>query len=90
MTDAPSQSQDKFIVRLPDGMRERIKLAADLNGRSMNAEIVATLEGKYPPISSSPKHAELHKLLTKFLGDREHFTDAEEYRLNSLIVELRK
>jgi len=39
---------DKFMLRLPDGMRDRIKLAADANNRSMNAEIVATLEEKYP------------------------------------------
>lgn len=29
-------------------MRDRIKAAADANGRSMNSEIVATLEAKYP------------------------------------------
>ena len=46
--DSPSRRQDQFIVRLPDGMRERIRLAADRNNRSMNAEIVATLEEKYP------------------------------------------
>lgn len=40
--------QDKFMLRLPDGMRERIKAAAEANNRSMNAEIVATLEEKYP------------------------------------------
>lgn len=45
----PSGAQDQFNVRFPDGMRERIRIAADLNGRSMNAEIVATLEAKYPP-----------------------------------------
>jgi hypothetical protein len=48
MMDRKPQDQDKFIVRLPDGMRERIKRAADANGRSMNAEIVATLEAAYP------------------------------------------
>ncbi|MGY6697874.1 MAG: Arc family DNA-binding protein [Roseinatronobacter sp.] len=48
MQDSPSQSQDKFIIRLPDGMRDRIKSAADSNNRSMNAEIVATLEKAYP------------------------------------------
>lgn len=47
MNDAPSQSQDKFIVRLPDGMRERIKAKADENGRSMNAEIVARLVASF-------------------------------------------
>lgn len=40
--------QDKFMLRLPDGMRDRIKAAGDANNRSMNAEIVATLEEKYP------------------------------------------
>lgn len=36
------------MLRLPDGMRDRIKAAAESNNRSMNAEIVATLEEKYP------------------------------------------
>lgn len=40
--------KDRYMLRLPDGMRERIKLAASKNGRSMNAEIVATLEKVYP------------------------------------------
>lgn len=44
----PSDKQDKFVLRLPDGMRDRIKSAAEANNRSMNAEIVATLEEKYP------------------------------------------
>lgn len=49
MSDFPSQSQDKFVVRLPDGMRDRIKAAADKNGRSMNAEIVDALVRMFPP-----------------------------------------
>lgn len=53
--DSPSRKQDQFIVRLPDGMRERIKSAAEANNRSMNAEIVATLEEKYP--APDPKQA---------------------------------
>ena len=50
MSDSPypSQTQDKFVLRLPDGMRDRIKRAAEANNRSMNAEIVATLEREYP------------------------------------------
>jgi hypothetical protein len=45
----PGQGADAFNVRFPEGMRERIKLAADRNGRSMNAEIIATLSEHYPP-----------------------------------------
>lgn len=48
-----NRDSDKVIIRLPDGMRDRIKAAADANGRSMNSEIVATLEDKYPvPVAS--------------------------------------
>lgn len=36
--------REQYIVRLPDGMRERIKEEADRNHRSMNAEIVFHLQ----------------------------------------------
>lgn len=39
--------QDKFMLRLPDGMRDRIKDAAEKNNRSMNAEIVSRLENSF-------------------------------------------
>lgn len=38
------QSADKYIVRFPDGMRDKIAEAAKANNRTMNAEIVARLE----------------------------------------------
>lgn len=43
----PSDKQDKFMLRLPEGMRERIRVAAEENGRSMNAEIVARLDKSF-------------------------------------------
>lgn len=36
--------RDRIIVRLPDGMRDRIAALAESNGRSMTAEVVAALE----------------------------------------------
>ena len=48
-TGYPSDKQDQFMIRFPDGLRDRIKAAAAANNRSMNAEIVATLEEAYPP-----------------------------------------
>ena len=49
MPDSESRKlQDKFMLRLPDGMRDRIRAAAAENNRSMNAEIVAVLEERYP------------------------------------------
>lgn len=44
----PSEDLDKFLLRMPEGLRERIKEAADHNRRSMNAEIIAILEETYP------------------------------------------
>jgi hypothetical protein len=40
----PSETQDRFLLRMPDGMRDRLKAEAEANKRSMNAEIVARLE----------------------------------------------
>ena len=53
MSDRKPQDQDKFIVRLTEGMRDRIKAASERNNRSMNAEIVATLETAYPQIDEA-------------------------------------
>lgn len=40
----PSDEQEQFMVRMPPGMRARIKHRAETNNRSMNAEIVSLLE----------------------------------------------
>ncbi len=39
-----SRTADKFVVRLPEGMRERIADIARSHHRSMNSEIIARLE----------------------------------------------
>lgn len=44
MTKYPSQMQDKFNLRFPDGMRDAIAERAKANGRSMNSEIVQILQ----------------------------------------------
>ena len=38
-----TNASDKFIIHLPDGMRDRIKTDAEQHGRTMNAEIIARL-----------------------------------------------
>jgi hypothetical protein len=59
MKTAPSDNQDKFIIRMPNGLRDRIKKRADANNRSMNAEIVQVLEKQYPePTDVMYVHAE--------------------------------
>lgn len=43
----PSQTQDKFTVRFPDGLRDKIAELANKNGRSMNSEIIDRLEKSF-------------------------------------------
>lgn len=46
----PSDAADKFIVRLPPGMREQLSEAAKTNGRSMNSEVVWILQEHFDRI----------------------------------------
>lgn len=46
-TDRTPQTADKYIVRFPDGMRDRIAQAAKQSNRSMNAEVVARLQASF-------------------------------------------
>lgn len=41
---SPSRTLDKFLVRMPAGMRELLRISAERSNRSMNAEIVNRLE----------------------------------------------
>ena len=48
MNDFPSRNLDKIVIRVPDGLRDRIAREAKDNGRSVNAELVRLLEAHYP------------------------------------------
>lgn len=41
-----SHSLDKFVVRLPDGMRDQVAAAADADDRSMNSLIVTAIRNE--------------------------------------------
>lgn len=47
MPPPTGRESDKFMLRLPDGMRDRIAEAARHSGRSMNAEIIVRLDGSF-------------------------------------------
>ncbi|MGV1768805.1 Arc family DNA-binding protein [Agrobacterium vitis] len=42
-----AQTEDKLIIRLPDGLRATIKKAAAENERTMNAEVIYHLKRAY-------------------------------------------
>ncbi len=68
------QPQDKYVVRLPDGMRDRLKAAAADNKRSLNAEIVARLEASFG--EPEPTTSEMLEELTRELLKRIRESDA--------------
>jgi predicted house-cleaning noncanonical NTP pyrophosphatase (MazG superfamily) len=59
----PSRTAEQFVVRFPDGMRDRIAEAAKESGRSMNAEIVLRLQRSFDTTTATT--AELDDLRTK-------------------------
>jgi hypothetical protein len=69
-----SRTADKFVVRLPDGLRERINEASEKNHRSMNGEIVARIDGS---LKLEQKYEEL-RLLNSFLTQRIATIEAEK------------
>jgi Arc-like DNA binding domain len=75
----PSELADKFILRLPDGMRDRIAAASKLNKRSMNAEIVERIEKSFaenpPVVAVSP--AEFAKELAASLRREQSFAEPQ-------------
>ena len=60
------------MLRLPDGMRDLIKAAAEENNRSMNAEIVARLEMSFSDGTTSDDKipAELIEQVAQGIVDR--------------------
>ncbi len=56
MTDkATGRDSDKFMLRLPDGMRDRLSEEARANKRSINAEIISRIEESFSLSSSFGK-----------------------------------
>lgn len=65
----PSDLADKFMLRLPMGMRAAIAEEARRNRRSMNAEIIAHLQGKFAvPGQGEPALSRTHALLEEQCG----------------------
>lgn len=82
----PSQMQDKFIIRFPDGMRERIKAAADTNGRTMTAEIVWRLEKSLSGVEARLDDHERH--IGEF-SDLAYQSDEHGWELNGEVMILK-
>ncbi len=67
---APSDIADKFMLRMPEGMRDRLKAAAEENNRSMNAEIVSRLQQSLDGnLSNAQAQSEIEKILERMAAN---------------------
>ena len=57
------------IKKIPDELVDRIKAAAEENGRSMNREIIESLESRYSPQPSAEELIAEAKALWERIGD---------------------
>ncbi|EFI62654.1 MULTISPECIES: Arc family DNA-binding protein [Comamonas] len=89
-TDTPTtgRDSDKFMLRLPDGMRDKLKAEAKSNNRTLNAEIVARLEGSFVSgASSDPNlHALALRIATLELELADSRMEAETLAIDSCIA----
>lgn len=67
-----SRELDKFVVRLPHGLRDRIAERAADNGRSMNAEMVRMLESGLAGELLSVEGRELLRALRAEMASDDH------------------
>lgn len=72
--ESPSRYLDKIVIRVPDGLRDRIAAAAKKNRRSVNSELVELLELNYPEDTPTP---DLLKLAKEIIGDIENSPNEE-------------
>ena len=71
----PSRQLDQFNIRLPDGLRDKIKEMAEQNNRSMNAEINFILETAVGDgITGQGTNPDLQKLLQRMSEELDKIT----------------
>jgi hypothetical protein len=69
---------DQFQLRLPPGMRERIKIKAERAGMSMNEAIVWCLEKEFPePASIEKRLADLANMVSMLVDSKDPYAGVE-------------
>ncbi len=75
--------KDQYLLRFPDGLRDRIKAVAETKNRSMNAEIVATLQRVYPDPDAPITAAQFLEMLEAQLLSARYSESFPEYDAKS-------
>lgn len=89
-SNRPSRELDKIIVRLPDGMRDRLTEVAKANNRSVNAEVVARLESSFTDLRAVEERAfaeAFNARLREYETDGSGHADFVDLRQRALALE---
>ena len=84
------RNQEQFLVRLPQGMRERIKAKADRAGMSMNEAIVWCLDQYFPEPATLEGKIEHMATLAALLKKSNEFEKDVDVIIDELDTTLRK
>ena len=71
-TSGTGRDSDKFMLRFPDGMRDKLKAEAKANNRTLNAEIVARLAASLVAGSTDLYEADLKTSMEIMSEEFEH------------------
>ncbi|MDR9774120.1 Arc family DNA-binding protein [Rhizobium hidalgonense] len=81
-----AQPQEKYVLRLPDGMRDRLKAAANLSGRSMNAEFVHRVEQSFAQSGDATVRTVIREMLGIIVEERAALREELRTRLAAEIA----
>ncbi|MDX0572138.1 Arc family DNA-binding protein [Sinorhizobium medicae] len=87
------RGSDQFPVRLPEGMRDRIKARAQANGRSMNTEIIHLLEKGFGDVDAGLRDQFAGQALAGLLAHKYDAPDSaafQAYRFADAMLAARK
>ena len=80
----PARGSDQFPLRLPDGMRDRVKASAERNGRSMNTEIIMALDAAFPEMDGTT--IELQAMIKAYEAVSQACRFASRYTVDDLVA----
>lgn len=89
--DSKSRLLDKIVIRVPDGLRDRIAAEAKRNNRSVNAELVQLLEQRFPPEPPASEIAEHIRMFIAWAQNKDAAVRASgRHHLLHALVEFRE
>lgn len=82
-----SRTADKFVLRMPDGMRSRIEVLASERHRSMNSEITIRLERSFVDTDLVARQTLLIQQLSTRIQDLESINTNLREHVKALIAD---